>query len=113
MKAATDELSEKEYGAVIIDCRDLVDGPNPPGKLFGKMGLADAICRSSVGHVIFQCQAGMSRSVAMAILLIWFNEGMNRSIDDIYREVKLKVPIAQVDMDLLDAGQPTPKPLLG
>lgn len=107
VKAVTDELCDSEYGAVIIDCRDLVDGTNPPIKLFAKMNLADMIYRT--GRVIFQCQAGMSRSVAMAILLIWYNGKANRDVDDIYREVKEKVPIARINMDLLDAVKKTVK----
>lgn len=112
VKAASDELSEKEYGAVIIDCRDLNDGPNPTGKLVAKMHVADLIYRLE-DKLIFQCQAGMSRSVAMALLLIWLNYILpGDDIDELYQKIKQKAPTAQINMDLLDSVKQATKVIL-
>lgn len=103
VKAASDELSDKEYGAVIIDCRDLNDGANPVEKLVAKMHGADLVYGLG-DRLIFQCQAGMSRSVAMALMLVWVNDFYpGKTIDELYQKIKKKVPTAQINMDLLDS----------
>jgi hypothetical protein len=119
IKLPTDELIEKEYGTVIMDCRDLYDGENAPTKLFAKLNVANIIYKVD-NRIIFQCQAGMSRSIAMATLLVWCNDIVplvpeppfkkgSSNIEDIYYNIKEKVPITQINMDLLDAIKKVPK----
>jgi len=104
----TDEIGTCAYGdyyepgVVIVDCRDLADGTNPSGPIWGKIKTAlDAI--QSGQKVLFQCAVGVSRSNAIAAAAIALHESIPYS--SALRKVSEKVSRACPNRPMLTTVQ--------
>lgn len=102
-KAVDEELKEEEYGSIIVDVRDIVDGNNDIVLLRNTIRVLMGLCTycSQVNKkLIIQCQAGISRSNALAAVLIALQ--VNIELDDALEFVKKKCPRTNINQDLLD-----------
>ena len=102
-KSVKDDLSKDEYGFIILDCRVLVDGYNEPILLMNFVKTAMTLYSIAVQKnikLILQCQAGLSRSNAIALAILTTECGFE--FEDALEYVKKKVPIAQMNNDLLN-----------
>lgn len=103
VKASFEELDDQEKGSIILDLRNLVDGTNDPTKLLNTIKNAVAlytIARQRNLRLILQCQAGVSRSPAIAacVLVLECDFEWNEAIE----LVRKKCPVMNVNLDLLD-----------
>lgn len=98
VKSVDEELNDQEKGSVIIDIRDIADGSNPQGLLTNTLSKV-AKFLSSKERIIIQCQAGISRSPAIAAAMLVY--GTYMEWDDAIDYVKKKCPRTQINQDLL------------
>ena len=87
-------------GVYVAHLFDLNDGWNPPTLLLSKAKLLLPILLSHRKLVLI-CQAGISRSNAIAALLLAYLN--NTTWDDAYYLVRKRVPRAQINMALRDS----------
>ena len=106
--AAGEDLKSDEYGSIIIDVRDIVDGKqvqkDDPTKetfevLANKLYLIKNILATRE-RVIIMCQAGMSRSPAIVAALLVYATSLDW--EDVLAIVKKKCPRTNINPDLLD-----------
>lgn len=108
--AVGEDLREDEYGCVIIDIRDLVDGKNDDQKLAEVIGRVVASAANFRVRTIVQCQAGISRSNAVVAAMLALT--VKLYFDDAIDFVKKKCPRANINIDLYrqmkEAIEPSP-----
>lgn len=100
IKAVNEELKENEYGAVIVDVRDIKDGVNAPEKLSEVLQRVASTASNPRIRTVIQCQAGISRSPILAAALLSLTIKM--SWEDAKWFVKHKCKRMQVNQDLHD-----------
>lgn len=102
-KSSTEDLKEGEYNSVILDCRVFNDGYNEPLVLVNFLKNAMAhyeICTQRTQKLVLQCQAGLSRSNAMAVAILVGHCSFD--FEDAVEYIREKVPRAQMDNTLLN-----------
>jgi len=102
-RAVGEELKDEEYGSIIVDVRNLVDGKNDIVPLMNAVKLLMGLCTycsQTNRKLIIQCQAGISRSNALAAVLIALQ--VNIELDEALEFVKKKCPRTNINQDLLD-----------
>jgi protein-tyrosine phosphatase len=103
VKSAKTPLSEKEYGSIIVDVRNLIDGVNEPDELvktLQKLFTVVAFARQFKSPVVIQCEAGLSRSTSLIAAI--FVKANDMEWEDALDFVKKKVPAAQFNQDFID-----------
>ena len=98
--ASENEVIRKEEVDEVIYVTDLNDGWNSPEFIYLKVKQI-LIPIFQKKRVVLKCKAGISRSNAIATLILAFLG--NTSWDDAYTVVRELVPIAQVNPDLRDS----------
>jgi len=98
--ASEREVIEEKDVDEIIYVTDLNDGWNSPELIYLKVKQI-LIPLFQKKKVVLRCKAGISRSNAIATLILAFLG--NTSWDDAYTIVRERVPIAQVNPDLRDS----------
>jgi len=104
VKSSRSKLRKEEFGLIIVDLRDVVDGPNDPMdiiKTFNKVLTVAAVGRKSNVKVVLQCEAGISRSCAFVAAI--FVHANDMEWDDAIDFVKKKVPECQMNLELIDS----------
>ena len=93
---------EKLKNTKFVNVRDLIDGAGNDPEIFKfKVSQVEKIISKGKKAVVV-CGSGISRSNAVALAyLIW--KGME--FDDAYNLIRKKVPITQIEMDLLDLAK--------
>jgi hypothetical protein len=101
IKSVKQNLKESEYGAIIIDLRNIKDdGTNDQNEVYMTLQKIFKVVTNRDAKVILQCDGGISRSpVFMAAILVM---GTQMSWDDAIDFVKKKNPETQINQDLLD-----------
>jgi len=91
-----------ESGVVVVDCRDLADGPNPSEPVWVKIKTALNALQSGQ-RVLLQCAAGVSRSNAIAAAVISLRESIpyGRALG----KVREKVPRANPNQPIQTSVQ--------
>jgi len=91
---------EVPKGSIVHDVRYLVDGKNTPLNIWLTV-VSVRKSLSSGNPIIIQCQAGMSRSNAIAIMILCLRN--NRSWEENEEFVRKKVPRTLIDLSLKDS----------
>uniref|UniRef100_A0A6M3XDJ5 Putative dual specificity phosphatase catalytic domain n=1 Tax=viral metagenome TaxID=1070528 RepID=A0A6M3XDJ5_9ZZZZ len=103
IKAVDEGLTEEEYGSIILDLRNLVDGKNEITPLVNTIKNAIAfytICRERNLRLILQCQAGISRAPAIAATILGLQ--CDYEWDEALELIKKKCPRVNINQDLLE-----------
>ena len=102
--SASSKLKKDEFGTIIVDLRDIVDGSNSIEDVimaYNKVLSAAGISSNLKCKVVLQCEAGISRSCAFVVALLYRASDMEW--EDAIDFVKKKVPQCQMNLDLLDS----------
>ena len=99
--ATTDLLQETEPGVIILDVRDLNDGPNNPYLIVPKIIMGDYIIREG-NRLAVRCHGGVSRSNAVAAGIISYQLGLPFE-DSIVEIVRKAVPRMLIDPAMYDS----------
>ena len=102
-KAVNEELKPEEYGSIIYDVRHLKDGENELVPLRNTIQTVAGLCTycSKFGmKLIIQCDAGISRSNMLAVVMLVAQVDME--LQDAIDFVKKKCPRMQINQDMLD-----------
>jgi len=103
IKAVGEDLTEGEYGSIIFDLRSLKDGTNDITPLVNTIKNAVAfytIARERNLRLILQCQAGISRSPAIAATILGLQ--CDYEWEEALELVKRKCSRTNINQDLLD-----------
>lgn len=103
---ATSSMSEfmlrKRKNVVTVDVRDLIDGEGNDFEVFMDKVKEVGNLINTNQKVYICCESGISRSNAVALAYL-VRSGME--FDDAYNLIRKKVPVAQIDMALLDLAK--------
>ena len=101
--SASEDLKEGEYNSIILDCRLLADGYNEPVPVMNFIKNAMAhyeIASQRKERLVLRCEAGISRSNAVAVALLVGH--CSFEFEEAVKYVKKKVKRAQIDSTLLN-----------